>query len=781
MPGFWIFVALMVFAWYVAVTLAIVLLWIRTKPGAVDSELKSLRRQLDLLQSQVDRLRSRLDSVLEGGQTRGRVAVETPSPAVPTPEFRPEPETAPAPEKEPVAAGMEPPSAAPPIAVPPPPPPPRRTSPELEALIGGNWLLKIGIVSIVLGALYFLKYAFDNRWIGDTGRVLIGVFAGLGLLYSGEIFQKKAYPLYGQALSAGGVSILYLSIYAAFGFYSLIGQLPALLFMAVVTAVCCVLSARYSSKTLSVMGLLGGMLTPYWLRSERSNQVGLLSYLLILDAGMGLLARARAWNFLNVLSLAGTTLLFAGWADRHYTRDALWTTEAFLIVFAALYVYLFEGERLVGKREEPAVRSRTGLLSGIVVVLFFFSSQSVLSDDAAFYWVFLVCFDALLLGASLKVDRNRIAPGLYVLNLLGITAWTDSSYRSEDLFLVWWLLTAVFALFFLHGMLRRRLAMSPAENSEVLVAIGSAFGYFGLSYYLLKGPYPAMMGLFALLLALLYLVAARALFRMPPEGRAVALAFLGISISFVTLAIPIQLHESWITVAWAAEAVVLAWIGFTTGSVRLRQVSLIVLALSIVRLFGWDAVRRLPDFRLVFNPRFFTFLSVVSAVYFLAVLHERYSAARERWETRIRSGLILLASLLSVYLVSQEAWAYYDDRRWDLDQALRREEVSAGQYRQVAQALANGRQVTLSLLWSLYSIGAVVVGIVRRYRPIRLFGIALFFLAIVKVFAIDIWTLERLYRILSVIGLGVLLLAVAFLYQRFKKLLFDTEAPAPKA
>ena len=93
--------------------------------------------------------------------------------------------------------------------------------------------------------------------------------------------------------------------------------------------------------------------------------------------------------------------------------------------------------------------------------------------------------------------------------------------------------------------------------------------------------------------------------------------------------------------------------------------------------------------------------------------------------------------------------------------------------RELVNEATNSRQLAWSLLWGIYSIAAVITGILRRYRPIRLFGIALFFLAILKVFLIDIWTLQRLHRILSVICLGVLLLAVAFLYERFKTLIFE--------
>src|SRR5436309_15737218 len=170
--------------------------------------------------------------------------------------------------------------------------------------------------------------------------------------------------------------------------------------MALVTAVCSLLSARSSSKALAVMGLAGGVLTPYWLSTGQNNQVGLLSYLLILDAGMGFLARYRSWLFLNVLSLVGTVLLFGRWADRFYARDALWATEIFLVLFAALYLSLFESVRAFSEMEQAARAAR--FLSAAVIILFFFSSQAILDYNAVYYWIFLFVFDVLLLAASLR-------------------------------------------------------------------------------------------------------------------------------------------------------------------------------------------------------------------------------------------------------------------------------------------------------------------------------------------------------------------------------------------
>ena len=752
---FWFPLVFILALWFMAVTVAVVVLWNRKGP---------------VRQEEIDRLRQRIEK-LENASRPAKP--ETPA-LQPRSEPAPAGEAAPPPEVPPKT-----PVAPPPRATLPPPPPPAQPRPELEALIGGNWLLKIGILAIVLGALYFLKYAFDNEWIGDTGRVLIGVFAGLGLLYGSEVFRKKDYPLYGQALAAGGISILYLSIYAAFNFYALIGQFPALLFMALVTAVCSLLSARSSSKALAVMGLAGGVLTPYWLSTGQNNQVGLLSYLLILDAGMGFLARYRSWLFLNVLSLVGTVLLFGSWADRFYARDALWTTEIFLVLFAALYLSLSGSARAFLARGNEEQRAR--FLSIAVIVLFFFSSQANLGQTAVYYWIFLFLFDVFLLAASLQGAADRIVPGLFLLNAIGIGSWFEGDYKPQDRSFVWGSLSAVSALFLSRQMIGRKLARARPDTWEVVVAVATGMGYFGLSYYVLEDRYSGWMGTFALSLAVVYLVAARSVDRMSRDARPVALAFIGVSLTLLTLAIPIQLDTSWITIGWAAEAVVLAWVGLSSGSARLRQAALLVLALALLRLFGSDAVEPVSKYRLVFNARFFTFLFVIAALYLLAFIYRRASSGLESWEKGLRDLLLLAASGVTVFLVSQESWTFYSEKLRGLSLALQREALRAGAMRELVNETTNSRQLALSLLWGTYSIAAVAAGILRRYRPIRLFGIALFFLAIFKVFLVDIWTLQRLYRILSVIGLGVLLLVVAFLYQRFKDLIFGRAADAQEA
>jgi len=738
----------------------------------VEVRLSELETRLASLAAQLQEARTEI-SALRQAPPEEAAAPETPAPGVPAPE----PPAPPPPTPEPVVhIPFLPPRTA-------PPPPPRQPSPEWEALIGGRWLAKIGTVALVLGVLYFLKYAFDNQWIGNTGRVLIGGFSGLALLYGGERFQTKGYKLYGQTIAGGGIVVLYLSIYAAFNFYSLISQLPAMLLMALVTAVCCSLAYRYESRTLATMGLLGGLLTPYLLSTGKSNQVGLLSYLLVLDSGAGWLARKRGWGFLNLISFAGTAILFLAWAATFYQPQDVWRTHIFLILFAVLYLGLVFDWRSKAVERTGKEAHLAWVLGGIVVFLFFEANVILFFDDAGRFWPFILIFCALGLGLSAWLRASAAALYIFLLPLLvGIWPWLGGGYREADLPLTIASLTVFWMLFALFDVVRVRRGLEPTEPSSLILGFLNGLVYFGMAYSVLREDYSGWLGLLAVGVALAHLVLANAIRTgrgLDAGTRSLVLVQVGVALTLTTLAIPIQLEQDWITIGWGLEAMVLIWIGTVTASLRMRQAGLVVLVLCLMRLFAWTALRPLPDYTLLLNRRFLAFLAVITIICLIAVLYRKSQAgARLRgdlgWSLNaalLPPALVMLSVGIFVIAVSQEAWTYFGHQQADLDLTLARERINSTDYYRSFQALSNRRQLTLSLVWGFCSILAVVAGLVKRFRPVRLFGIGLFVLAIVKVFCVDIWRLEQLYRIISTVALGGLLLGVAFLYQRFKTLI----------
>src|SRR6476661_9466821 len=107
---------------------------------------------------------------------------------------------------------------------------------DLESRIGSHWLNRIGIAAVLIGVSYFLKFAFDNNWIGPAGRVTIGLLAGITVVIWSERFRSRGYKIFSYSLKAVGVGVLYLSLWAAFQVYSLIPNGAASMAMLAVTS-----------------------------------------------------------------------------------------------------------------------------------------------------------------------------------------------------------------------------------------------------------------------------------------------------------------------------------------------------------------------------------------------------------------------------------------------------------------------------------------------------------------------------------------------------------------
>jgi len=96
---------------------------------------------------------------------------------------------------------------------------------QWEGRLGGTWLSRVGAILFFLGVGFFLKHAFEQDWIGPAGRVTVGLVAGLVLMAGGVRLARGAtYRVPAQSLIGVGIGILYLSLYAAHGFYALVGR-----------------------------------------------------------------------------------------------------------------------------------------------------------------------------------------------------------------------------------------------------------------------------------------------------------------------------------------------------------------------------------------------------------------------------------------------------------------------------------------------------------------------------------------------------------------------------
>ena len=294
-------------------------------------DLQRARDQSASVGAQLDRLQGQLDAFATHVQT---ALMQT----------RPDPPLAAAPASEAAAVPSDPSSAAPEIP-PEAPPPTTGARPVLtegvELQFGQKWLLIAGVAITVLGIGFFLKYAFDQNWIGPAGRIILGYLAAVAFFGVGDFFRRRSgAAAFGLYLSGGGVATLYLVTYAAFQLYELLSQTVAFGLMVLVTILACLLALVYDTQWLAVLGLIGGFLTPLILSTGQSAQVVLMSYMVLLNGGILSIAARKRWKILNTLGFLCTWVLFTGWFVDYYTVATFWRTLVFLHLFFLIYAFV---------------------------------------------------------------------------------------------------------------------------------------------------------------------------------------------------------------------------------------------------------------------------------------------------------------------------------------------------------------------------------------------------------------------------------------------------------
>jgi uncharacterized membrane protein len=260
------------------------------------------------------------------------------------------------------------------------------------------------------------------------------------------------------------------------------------------------------------------------------------------------------------------------------------------------------------------------------------------------------------------------------------------------------------------------------------------------------------MGAFAIIMALLYAGIAKLLLSRGVQSRREILLLIAVALTFVTIAIPIQLRSNWITIAWAVEGVAILWAGLEIQSVRLRAHAFGLFALAFGKFLFWDTPYGYrPAFTPVFNRYFLSSLAVIGCYLAAVYLFERRKLDNERIA---KLAIGLGAALTFWLLLSIESQTYFAGRAF---------------VQKISEDAAHERwlgQMTLSVLWAAYAAALAAFGFVRRVAVIRWAALALFALTVVKAMLVDIAQLQQLYRIIVFFVLGILLLLVAWGYHK---------------
>jgi uncharacterized membrane protein len=666
-----------------------------------------------------------------------------------------------APALPPVVAAPPPPPLAPPPASPSAAPPPRSAL-DLEQRIGARWATWVGVVVILVAVALFLKWAFDNEYLGPAIRVGIGIVGGLLMVLGGlALHRRRDVPYLSEGLAGGGLGWLYLSLFAAHSLYGLLGPAAAFASMFAVTLLGTLVAVLTNRLSTAVLAVLGGLLTPVLLQVERPDERNLLAYLLVLDGLALLVARFRAWAALNWLAWAGTALLVLPtlWREPQAPQPMarLLLLSAIFLVFLA--VPLFR-ERALQRRTEP-----------IDLIL-------VVANAAAYFWAVYVTLElwrpgvegpyAVVLAVlyrlvasdyASRVPEDRVTLMVHegvswTFLTLAVPLWLDAQWITlawaiQGMLLLWLASRAPAAVAAWGGLAALLLAAMRAVALDRYWSAESA-AVWNLTFLIHL--------LVVVALAVGGGLAGRArddqLGRVNPETLRAALWVTAAA----TLAVLFWREPPglWPATLLTLETLVvagLARVSVSPAFVVATPLLAVVLAARV--LVADDGLARSAAESLMSAP----LLSRVGACLAIGLAGgrlARLSSPSGQLVGRLLSGA---AGLILLFVLSVN-WTRYQD---GLLAAAR----AAGRSPTVA-ALRWRTQVGLSVLWALYAGATLGWGFLRANPAVRYAALGLLGLTVFKVFAVDLAAVKTAYRILSFLVLGVVLLLVSLAYQKLR-------------
>ena len=482
--------------------------------------------------------------------------------------------------------------------------------------------------------------------------------------------------------------------------------------------------------------------------------------------------------------LAGIGMLL--WSERFrargypifsYSLKAVGVGAIYLSLWAAFQVYkLIPGEvafaamllvtastATIALTQDAQILALFALAGGFSTPLLLSTGQN--RELELFSYVAVLDGAALVMVAS-KPWRRLLVPS-YAGTLLLYVLWYEEYYNRSELRVTVIFSTVFFIIFAIAPLIARQPAGEGAPYSSVplLVAFVNAGVYFLEVYAMFEEVNKQAMSWFALALGAMYIFLSRqTLARLPDPKSARPLHFLhlALAIGFITIAIPIRLDGHWITIGWFVEAAVLLWWGDRIRSTFFSVFAVGALVLGVFRLLVVDNFHVKT---LIFNARMGTFCVAIMVLGATAWCGARRADEVGRQGAAVA---IIALNLLALVALSQEVADYYGREMARGAPGYTPGRLSAynAAYLSNLRSVRLAQDFTYSALWMAYGALLMMVGFWRRSAFVRWQALVLIAATTIKVFLYDFSQLDRGYRIVSFIVLGILLLAISFVYQR---------------
>jgi uncharacterized membrane protein len=681
----------------------------------------------------------------------------------------------------------------------------RKSSTGFEEFIGKNLASKVGILVTIVGIFIGAKYAIEHDMVSPAMRIIAGYISGAALV-AVALRLKNKYEAYSSVLMGGGLAVLYFITYIAFSFYQLMPQVAAFALMLVFTAATVYAALLYKLVIIAHLGQVGAYAIPFLLSDNSGRYAVFFTYMAIINTGMLVVSLRKYWKSLFYTAFVLTWFIYLSWYFFSYSYPKheylAWT---FLGIFFLIFYATFLAYKII-KKEQYGLHDVLILLSNAFI--FYGIGYSLLNNRQHAYnflGTFTLINAAIHLTVSQIIRRLQLADRALYYLILGLvivfcTIAVPVQLDGNWVTLLW---TAEAVLVFLIG--RTRQAAAYEKLGVGLASLGFLSllqDWFNHTNQFTFGdgtsvqPFANIMFVTGLLVAtaqgaIIYFNRSKKYQSELPANSMYrgfydyALPVVFLITSYFVFYVEINGYFSRLDRhagaagtgfdGWSSEVSGISFVTLLLYTM-VFDISLIIINQHVIR-NKW-----LADFSLtVIGILMFMLLTVVlpalntrSIDYFKNNGHGLYFGAINVF---IRYIVIVITAVL-IYAGRKTLYSFVTDhfvrKAWLLMvHAVILGFISAEYLCWTTISGADNQyKLGLSIVWGIYALLLVVQGINKKLKYLRLAAIVLFLITLIKLFVYDLAGAGTITKTVSFISLGIILLLVSYLYNRYKDVLF---------
>jgi uncharacterized membrane protein len=657
--------------------------------------------------------------------------------------------------------------------------------PDLEKFIGENLINKIGIAILVLAIGFFVKYAIDNNWVGPVGRVAIGVVCG-GILIGIAHRMRNSYKAFSSVLVGGGMAILYFTITLAYHQFHLFNQLTSLIILIVITCFAVILSLLYDKQELAVIALVGGLASPFMVSSGEANYTGLFTYIVILNAGLLVIAYYKAWRILNATAFGLTVLVFllvlTSLAGPTYLTGFIYASILYLMFFAINVAHNIKVNKKFVASDFSILLTNTALYFAAGLYLL-----TAMHHDGmrGVFSVSLACINLLL---SFILFKNKKADTNILYLLIGITLtfisltapiqlnghYVTLFWAAETVLLYWLFLKSNIQLMKLASLIiwgamiisllmdwgnlynSSALTLNVIANKGFITTLFTAISSYLLYVQIMKDEDQQIYG--ADIPADLYKYASFILFFLS--------GLLEVNHQFLNRFPNIDLNILYLLLYVTAFIYLFYIISKRITSIGLQWTvgGVIIVICAVAYLFSLPTLFDLEYVTLVQHKlsAIHFYAHYVGAVFMALLLYQLVSIIKDHLSDDVKQIATWILAGIIVTFLSLEICLAVNLMFYSPATSIDRIETVY-------------IKVGLPILWGLCSFAFMILGMRNKIRTLRIVSLTLFTIILVKLFMFDIQGIPPAGKIAAFFCLGVILLIISFMYQKVKKILVEDD------